>query len=67
MHSSLESIAVEVDLWHGTEDQATPLAMAEHLAAAIPRARTFFIPGGHLLWRTHERAIVLALLGRANG
>jgi len=45
----LEDISVDVHLWHGTEDDKVPLAMARYVARAIPRCRARFVEGeGHL-------------------
>jgi pimeloyl-ACP methyl ester carboxylesterase len=45
----LQDIRVPVHLWHGEQDANHPIAMARHLAAAIPSCRASFYPGeGHL-------------------
>jgi hypothetical protein len=45
----LEDIQVPVHLWHGEQDANNPIAMARHLAAAIPDCQASFYPGeGHL-------------------
>jgi pimeloyl-ACP methyl ester carboxylesterase len=45
----VQDIGVPVHLWHGEEDDATPLAMGGWLAAMIPGAEAHFLPGeGHL-------------------
>jgi pimeloyl-ACP methyl ester carboxylesterase len=46
----LEEIRVPVQLWQGTADNVTNMAMARHLAAKIPGCTPHFIPDqGHLL------------------
>jgi pimeloyl-ACP methyl ester carboxylesterase len=45
----LQDIRTPVFLWHGEQDANHPIAMARHLAAAIPDCRASFYPGeGHL-------------------
>lgn len=45
----LGDIRAPVHLWHGEQDANHPLAMARHLAAAIPDCRVSFYPGeGHM-------------------
>jgi pimeloyl-ACP methyl ester carboxylesterase len=59
----LEEIAVPVDVWHGDTDAATPLSMGQTIAARIPTAELHVVEGvGHRLWRSHEAAIVEALV-----
>jgi len=44
----LGSIGVRVDIWHGQADVNVPIAAAHHLAAVLPNARSFLLPGeGH--------------------
>ena len=45
----LQDIRTPVHLWHGEQDANHPIAMARHLAAAIPDCRASFYPeAGHL-------------------
>ena len=39
------SVRVPVRIWHGELDQAVPVAMGRHLAAALPAAEGTFLPG----------------------
>jgi pimeloyl-ACP methyl ester carboxylesterase len=58
----LEQIPVEVHVWHGEADVATPISMGQQMARAIPQSRPHFVPGaGHLLWQTHQKEILLTL------
>lgn len=60
----LESIRVPVHLWHGSEDNLTPPAMAQHLAGRIPAARLTLCPGeAHLLLFPHWQEILTPLIG----
>jgi pimeloyl-ACP methyl ester carboxylesterase len=43
----LEQITATVHLWHGDRDVSAPTALARGVAAAIPRCRAMFVPGGH--------------------
>jgi pimeloyl-ACP methyl ester carboxylesterase len=59
---SLAEVGCEVFLWHGDEDASTPIAMARHVAAALPRCRARFFPGeGHFVAARHWDEIVDAL------
>jgi pimeloyl-ACP methyl ester carboxylesterase len=59
----LEDIAMEVQLWHGDQDTSTPLAMAQHMASAIPKCRTRFFPGeGHFLLFTRWEELLAEML-----
>ena len=58
----LENIRIPVLLWHGTDDQLVPEAMARDIAETLPDCRAEFVPGeGHLLVLTHTEAILAAL------
>jgi pimeloyl-ACP methyl ester carboxylesterase len=47
---SLEEVRADVVLWHGSEDKATPIEMAHHVARAVPHCEAHFIEGaGHFL------------------
>ena len=45
-NSSLAEISTPTHLWHGTEDNWSPVAMAEYLKAAIPSASTITLFNG---------------------
>jgi pimeloyl-ACP methyl ester carboxylesterase len=58
----LEDIQVPVHLWHGEQDANHPIAMARHLATAIPDCRASFYPGeGHLHFVDRFPEILAAL------
>jgi pimeloyl-ACP methyl ester carboxylesterase len=62
----LEDIPIDVDVWHGSADESTPIGMAEHVASRIPHAQRYFVEGGgHLLIRTHGKAIIERLIAVA--
>lgn len=48
-----DELRVLVQIWHGERDETVPVAMATHLAQAIPSARLRMFPdeGHHLLYR----------------
>jgi pimeloyl-ACP methyl ester carboxylesterase len=55
----LSEVACEVRLWHGEEDASTPLAMARHVAASLPRCALRSFPGeGHFVAARHWPEIV---------
>lgn len=57
-------VACDVHLWHGVEDASTPVAMARHLAASLPRCRAVELPGeGHFVAVRHWDEIVGTLTG----
>jgi pimeloyl-ACP methyl ester carboxylesterase len=59
----LEDIRACVHVWHGEEDEATPIAMGRQMASRIPKCRARLVPeAGHLLWRTHQEEILRELL-----
>jgi pimeloyl-ACP methyl ester carboxylesterase len=56
---SLEEIQANVDLWIGTEDRNTPLAMTRHLASMLPYSQLFELSGeGHFCLYTHWNEIL---------
>jgi len=58
----LEDIHVPVHLWHGTDDDATPISMGRYVAGQIPNCRTTFCEGeAHLLLFPHWEEILAAL------
>jgi pimeloyl-ACP methyl ester carboxylesterase len=59
---SLSDVACDVLLWHGAEDASTPISMARHVAASLPRCQARFFPGeGHFVAARHWEEIVVAL------
>jgi pimeloyl-ACP methyl ester carboxylesterase len=60
----LEVIRVPVHFWHGTDDNLTPLPMAQYLASRIPDARLTICTGeAHLLLFSHWQEILTQLTG----
>jgi len=58
----LGDVTPEVCLWHGEDDASTPVTMARHVAAALPRCRAVYYPGeGHFVAARHWDEIVSAL------
>jgi len=58
----LEDIRVPVQIWHGTEDVDTPVAMSKGVAARIPNSRLTICPGeAHMLIYTHWQEILTDL------
>jgi len=58
----LEDIHVPVHLWHGTDDDATPISMGRYVAGKIPNCRATFCEGeAHLLLFPHWEEILAAL------
>jgi pimeloyl-ACP methyl ester carboxylesterase len=59
----LEDISIPIQLWHGEKDTSTPLAMALHMAKAIPNCQvTLFPDEGHFVLFTHWREILTVLV-----
>jgi pimeloyl-ACP methyl ester carboxylesterase len=59
---ALGDVACEVWLWHGEQDASTPLAMARHVAASLPRCHVRTFPGeGHFVAARHWSEIVATL------
>ena len=59
----LEDIQVPITLWHGEDDNSTPVGMARAMAQAIPNSSLRILPAvGHLLFLSHWRDIVADLL-----
>jgi pimeloyl-ACP methyl ester carboxylesterase len=58
----LSDLRLPVHVWHGAHDDTVPVAMGEHLAAAIPGAifKRYSTQGHHLLYR-HWPEILAAL------
>lgn len=60
---ALEEIKIRVQLWHGTADNSTSLAMARYMAAKIPNSNLSICNGeGHMLLINHWEEILTALL-----
>lgn len=61
---ALEEIRTPIDIWCGVEDITTPPAMAQYLAAHLPRHTIHLLPGeGHLCVFTHWESILGAECG----
>lgn len=59
----LEDIRTKVYLWHGENDSSVPLAMARHLAQAIPNCQaTYVAKEGHFLGLKYWTEITAQLL-----
>jgi pimeloyl-ACP methyl ester carboxylesterase len=57
-----EDIGVPTQVWHGDEDTAVPLGVAEFFAAAVPGAALHVVPGaGHLVLWSHAQEILEGL------
>lgn len=55
-------ITVPVELWHGTDDNAIPIAAARVLAANLPKATLHELTGeGHFVFLTHGKEICTAI------
>jgi pimeloyl-ACP methyl ester carboxylesterase len=55
-------ITVPVELWHGTEDKAIPIAVAHVLASQLPNATLRELDGeGHFVFLTHSREICTSI------
>jgi pimeloyl-ACP methyl ester carboxylesterase len=62
----LEEIGAPVMLWHGAEDNSTPVGMARAMARALPRSTLNVLPGeGHLFFLPRWRQIATALVTAA--
>jgi pimeloyl-ACP methyl ester carboxylesterase len=59
----LEDLRVPVAIWHGADDNLTPVGMAQALARAIPGSLLRILPGeGHLFFLSRWREIVTDLI-----
>jgi pimeloyl-ACP methyl ester carboxylesterase len=59
---SLSEVPSDVRLWHGEEDASTPVSMARHVAACLPRCRATYFPGeGHFVAARHWEEIIVSL------
>ena len=60
----LGSIQVPVDVWHGEADVNVSIGDGRYLAAVLPRARRFFLPGeGHFFVLKRWGEVLAALVG----
>ena len=60
-------ITVPVELWHGTEDRAIPIAAARVLAAELPSATLHELDGeGHFVLLSHGREVCAAIANAAH-
>lgn len=59
----LEDIRTPITLWHGEDDNSTPIGMARAMAQAMPNSSLRILPAvGHLLFLSHWQEIVADLL-----
>ena len=59
----LEDLRVPIAIWHGADDNLTPVGMAQAMTRAIPNATVPILPGGgHLFFLSHWREIATELL-----
>jgi pimeloyl-ACP methyl ester carboxylesterase len=59
----LEDITVPTHIWHGTEDNNVPIAVARHIATLIPHVTTHYIEGGgHAAISGHYDEVMAAIL-----
>jgi pimeloyl-ACP methyl ester carboxylesterase len=55
----LASIRADVQLWHGSDDRSAPVAVAEAVAACLPKCEATVVDGaGHELAHTHADPIL---------
>jgi len=58
----LGQVDVPVELWHGDDDPAVPVAFAERAAAELPRAVLHVFPGeGHFVFHSHGAEIAASI------
>jgi pimeloyl-ACP methyl ester carboxylesterase len=58
----LEEIRLPVQVWHGSDDVDTPVAMGQAVAARIPNSQLTICPGeGHMLLFPHWEEILIQL------
>ena len=58
----LEDVQTPITLWHGEDDNSTPIGMARAMAQAMPNSSLRILPAvGHLLFLSHWREIVANL------
>jgi pimeloyl-ACP methyl ester carboxylesterase len=59
----LEEIHVPVHVWHGTDDDATSVRMARHMAGRIPNCKITICEGeGHMLLIPHWEEILTTVI-----
>ena len=59
----LEEIHVPVHIWHGTDDDATSVRMARHMAGRIPNCKITICEGeGHMLLIPHWEEILTTVI-----
>ena len=57
----LSQLAAPVAIWHGAEDRMGPFAFGQWLAAHIPGARAYLLPGeGHLSLQINKTGDILS-------
>jgi pimeloyl-ACP methyl ester carboxylesterase len=58
----LEDLRAAITLWHGEDDNSTPIGMARAMAQAMPNSSLRILPAvGHLLFLSHWQEIVTDL------
>lgn len=64
----LRSVSARVELWHGRDDPAAPVAFAERAAAELPNARAHLFDGeGHFVFHTHGDEVCASIREHAGG
>ncbi len=58
----LEQIKIEVHLWQGEEDNATPPSMGYYLERVLPNCQATFVPNAGHLWHLDHMGEVLDTL-----
>lgn len=59
----LSSLTMPVEIWHGQDDPAVPVAFANALAAAVPQPRLHLCAGeGHFVFHAHGQEVVDAIV-----
>jgi pimeloyl-ACP methyl ester carboxylesterase len=62
----LSNLSTRVEIWHGRDDPAAPIAAAERLASQLPNAQAHFFDGeGHFVFHTHAEAVADSIRERS--
>ena len=62
----LGCVDVPVEIWHGVDDPAVPVAFAERTASELPRATLHAFPGeGHFVFHSHGAEIAESIAQHA--
>jgi pimeloyl-ACP methyl ester carboxylesterase len=63
----LSSLSTPVEIWHGRDDPAAPIAAAERLASRLPNAQAHLFDGeGHFVFHAHADAVVASVRDHAS-